>query len=373
MRRAIVHVGMPRTGSTSFQEVLARLRPRLASVGLAYPELAPPGSSPAADVNHHQLGQALDGRRPAIERKHALARLEEILARTRADTVVLSYEDFVVQRPHFGVPALLGEIFARHGFAMEAMIVVKPQVEQLSSAYALRAQLVAEARTFRDFVRHEGFSGRYDYHARLDPWRRATAGRIIAIPMRDCFSDAPLLARIVTGLGLEQSLGLLLNACDAAYVTNRSSGPVAIEASRRLHRMRVHKQVIGHPRLIGHFLDDAARAAGLDTEPFRGDALDLLLAVENFYAASNERFADSSWGRSWHASVAAAPRRPANELAGWPISREVEAHIERLMAETVAHFGFRTAPAWQRNMSNLVEGWAGGIAVRAGFPRWRVQ
>ena len=65
MRRAIVHIGMPRTGSTAFQEVLARLRPRLVSVGICYPNLAPPGAPGSDDVNHYRLGQALDRRRGA--------------------------------------------------------------------------------------------------------------------------------------------------------------------------------------------------------------------------------------------------------------------------------------------------------------------
>ncbi|MEE7488758.1 hypothetical protein MOF7_28665, partial [Methylobacterium oryzae] len=80
MRRAIVHIGMPRTGSTAFQEVLARLRPRLASVGICYPSLAPPGAPGSDDVNHFRLGQALDRRRGGAERREALARLDAVLA-----------------------------------------------------------------------------------------------------------------------------------------------------------------------------------------------------------------------------------------------------------------------------------------------------
>ena len=113
MRRAIVHIGMPRTGSTSFQEVLARLRPRLESVGICYPTLASPGSPGSADVNHFRLGQALDRRRPAAERRDALACLDAILSTTRADTILLSYEDFAVQRPCWRVPDTLQALFAR--------------------------------------------------------------------------------------------------------------------------------------------------------------------------------------------------------------------------------------------------------------------
>ena len=153
MRRAIVHIGMPRTGSTSFQEVLAGLRPRLGEAGLLYPELAGPGVPPAANVNHQPLGEALDGRRPRGEGRAALDRLDAALAGTGADTVILSYEDFSVQRAAFGVPEILRAAFARRGFRMEVLMMVKPPFAFLNSAYAHRAQLVREGGSFGDYVR----------------------------------------------------------------------------------------------------------------------------------------------------------------------------------------------------------------------------
>ncbi len=373
MRRAIVHVGMPRNGSTSFQGVLARMRPRLGAVGLCYPELAPPGSPGSMDVNHYRLGQALDGRRSRAERRASLACLSEVLAQMDADTLILSHEDFAVQKPALRIPETLREIFERHGFAMEVAIVVKPQAEQLGSAYALRTQLVAEIRTFRGFVLREGRSARYDYAARLEPWRRAADGRVTAIPKIDRHSDAPLLARIVRALGLEDRLGPLLGPDDLAYETNRSSGPVAVEAARRLHALGVHRQVSGHPRDVGHFLDGRAWSRGLDAERFRGDAAQELRVVEGRLAASNARFADLCWGRAWEDVVACERERPSNELAERSVPPETEAQVERLVREAIAHFGFRTAPAWRRRIADFVEGLTEGLADAAGYSRWRVR
>ena len=373
MRRAIVHIGMPRTGSTSFQEVLARLRPRLGSVGLCYPKLAPPGSPPAADVNHHLLGRALDGRDAGRLRREGLDRLSRTLSETRADTVILSYEDFAVQRPGLCVPSVLADMFARHGFAMDVALVVKPQAEQLASAYALRTQLVAEARTFDEFVRREGLSGRYDYAARLEPWRRAAEGRVIAVPVRDRRSEAPLLARLVESLGLYARLGPLLSSDDLTYRTNRSAGPIAVEASRRLHGLGLHRRTAGHPRRLGHLLDDLARARGLDAESFRGDAPDALAAVEAGHRFANERLAHICWDRGWDAIVARAPVRPPNELAGRPIPPEIEAEVDRLVTETTARVADRTPPAWLRRLDGVVERGVERLADLAGRPAWRVR
>lgn len=363
---------MPRTGSTSFQEVLARLRPQLAAIGICYPKLAPPGSPEAADVNHHRLGQALDRRRPACERRDALARLDTILAATEADTVLLSYEDFAVQRPFWRVPDILAEIFTRRGFAMETALVVKPQAEQLASAYALKTQVVIEGRTFRGFLRHEGASGRYDYAARLDPWRRACAGRVVAVPFRDRRSDAPLLQRLIDGLEIGTRLAPLLTPADLEYRTNRSSGPIAVEASRRLYRLGVHRQVIGHPRRLGHFLDDWAWSRGLDAERFRGDAPEGLAQVAARYAASNARFAAACWGQAWDSVIASAPGAPPNELATAPIAPETEARVGQLVRAATAHTGFRVPPAWRWRTEHVLEAFKARVGDVVGCPAWRV-
>ncbi|GBU16019.1 MULTISPECIES: hypothetical protein [Methylobacterium] len=374
MRRAIIHIGMPRTGSTSFQGLLARVRARLPEAGILYPELAPADLPEAArealNVNHQALGEALDGRRPG--RRAALAQLSETLAATQADTVVLSYEDFAVQKPSLGVPAMLAEVFARHGFALEAAIVVKPPFEQLNSAYAHRAQLAEEFRDFRGFGRLLWRSRRFDYGARLAPWRAAARGRVTATPLRDGRSGAPLLERLLRDLGLWERLAPLVPDDATRRTDNRSSGPLAVEASRRLRRMRVHRQVPGHPRIIGHVIDEAAWSRGLDTESFRGDAPEIRARMEARFAPLNEAFARDLWGASWESVVASAARKPPNEIAGHPTSPEQEAQIALLMHEAIARFGFRRPPPWRRLPAELFERAGDEIAWRTGYSRWKV-
>lgn len=364
---------MPRTGSTSFQEVLARLRPQLASVGICYPKLAPVGSPEAVDINHHRLGQALDRRRPAADRRNGLARLDAVLSSTQADTVILSYEDFAVQRPRWHVPTILRDVFTRHGYAMDVALVVKPQAEQLGSAYALRAQVLGEAGIFRDFVRRDGFSARYDYAARLRPWREAADDRVVAVPLRDRRSEATLLNRLIDGLGLTVRLNPLLSPVDLDYRTNRSSGPVVVEASRRLRKMGLHRQLTGHPRLLGHFLDEWAWARSLDAEQFRGDAPETLAQVEAHHAESNALLASNCWGCSWDQVVARAPQATANELATRSIPPETEAMIEQLMTDAIAHAAFRAPPAWRQRADYMIGQVASRFAELAGYPIWRVR
>ena len=373
MRRAIVHIGMPRTGSTSFPEVLTRLRPDLDGVGICYPRLAPAGSHASAAVNHHPLGQSRDGRRTETPDRASLNRLARVLAETEADVVVIAYEDFAAPRPDPGIPALLADLFRRSGFAMEVVLVVKPQAEQLASAYALRTQVLAEARTFRGFVRREGYSDRYDHGARLDPWRRAADERFRVVPVRDRRSPAPLLERLVAELGLADRLGPLLAPDALRDPTHRGSGPFAVEASRRLHALGLHRRVVGQRRRLGHRLDGLARARGLDAETFRGEARDAIAAVEAYHGEANERLGALAWGRSWASVVARAPAARPNELAGRPLPAEAEAAVEALVAEVVAHAGYHAPPAWLRRVDAIVEDGIERLADLIGRPTWRAR
>jgi hypothetical protein len=286
--------------------------------------------------------------------------------------VILSYEDFSVQKPRFDVPVLLREAFARRGLAMEVVMVVKPAFAFLNSAYAHRAQLVREPLTFQQFAEQHWRSRRLDYESLIEPWRRATDGRVTIVPVRDARSPAPLLSRIIASLGLSSRIDPLLDAGLCQFVTNRSSGPVAVEASRRLSRLRVHRQFRGHSRQIGHVLDSAAWARHLDPVSFRGRAPAVRERIERHYAAANERFARLAWGATWNSVVPAEDWTP-NELAGTAIAPATERDIASLVALVNEHFGFSPPPFWKRVAGDYVEVAAARFSRATGFRDWKIR
>ena len=351
MRRAIVTLDGPQTGSVSLPEVLTRLRPDLGAVGLCYTTL-PPGDGKS--------------RRPEARHRAGLACLAAALGETDADTVIVSCE----QPPD---PAILAALFARFGFALEVAIVVRPQAEELAAAYARRIQALAEARSFRGFVRREGFSDRYDHAVLLDPWRRATGDRIHAVPALDRRFPAPLLARLIAELGLTARLDPLLGPGDLFPRALRAPGPFAVEASRRLHALGLPRRADGRGRRLGHLLDNLARARGLDAMPFRGEAKDALAAIEAYHGEANERLAALCWGRNWDSVVARAPGGPANELAGRTLSPDCEAEVAGLVADVAAHAGYHAPPAWLRRIDTFVEDGIGRLTDLIGRPTWRLR
>ena len=128
MRRAIVHIGTPRTGTTTLQHILTRLRPALAGAGVLYPDLTP-SSATVPHLSHQYLGEALDGRRPRRDRAELLADLAAQARATPCDILLLSYEGLCQAPPALRVPHTLAALLRDAGFAMEAVMTVKPQAE----------------------------------------------------------------------------------------------------------------------------------------------------------------------------------------------------------------------------------------------------
>lgn len=314
-RRAIIHIGWPRTGTTSFQFLLDRLRPDLATAGILYPDLTP-AAAPQPHLNHQHLGETFDGRSPVAARKELLARLDDALAATRCDTVILSYEGLIQLREAGPAAETLAALFLRRGFVPEIAATVKPQAGFLNSAYTWRCQFLRESRLLAAYARNEMGSPRLDYGASLSPWHAAMPGGLCLVPMRDGRSDRPLMIRLFDDLGLLDRVGPLLTDADVTRRENPSPGPVAVAASRWLHHHGVAKILGSEARAAGRFLEVAARSIGRDQSGFWGVDSALLQQVEARFHGANDALARDVWGCPWAERVAPDPAREVNEIQG---------------------------------------------------------
>lgn len=372
MRRAIIHIGMPRTGSTTFQHILHHHRAGLAAAGILYPELTPRSAAGSPHINHQHFGEALDGRRPRREKAELLDRLAGELRRTDADTVLLSYEGFIQQRLAPGISQLLRSLFDRHGFRMETLAVAKPQAEMLNSLYAHRLQLMLERRVFAGFAAVTERSGRFAYDRLIQPWLSACGGRVRAVPFRDARSPAPLVSRLLAEAGLAERVGPLLGPDDPERVENRSPGPVASEVARRLRWMRAHVRLPVRPREAMRVVERLAKDRGFDEAPFRGVDAALRARLDARFAAANARFAQAVWGRAWPEVAAPEPACPPNELARQPMEATMERHVGSILREACAQFGVPPTRPWTSGPVDLLLDGGEALQRTLRLSRWRV-
>lgn len=370
MRRAIVHIGTPRTGTTTLQHILTRLRPALAGAGVLYPSLIPP-SATVPHLSHQYLVEALDGRRPRRDRAALLADLAAQARATPCDAVLLSYEGLCQAPPALRVPQALAALFADAGFAMEAVMTVKPQAEYLNSLYTWRTQFLREGRTFPAFARAWMGSPRLDLARMAAPWQAACAGRFRLVPVRDRGDARPLVERTLAEVGLLDRIGPLLTGADTALAENRSPGPVAVEVLRRLHAGGTRRLLGTRAREASRFVEAAARARGLDREGFRGVSPALHAQAVARWAAGNDALAAQAWGVPWRSRVAddAPPR--VNEVAALPHDGAAEDAVAALLHEACGAFGVTPRTGWASRLSSLAD--ASGTFAAAVVQRGRAM
>jgi hypothetical protein len=356
MRRGIVHIGLPRTGTSSLQRVLHRRHQALAGAGILYPDLAAALAGAEAG-NHKVLGEVLDGRRSVADKAAVLGALDRALAASEADIAILSYEGLVRIGAGHAPWRALAAALARHGFAMEVLLTVKAQSEYLNSLYTLHVRRLDEGRRFGAFVATALRRRPLDYAAMAAPWHRA-ATRLWAVPVADRRSSAPLVERILAEIGLAERVRPLLTAADFATAANRSPGPVAVEVARRLclRRARAHLGTASAEQAArqGAAL---ALARGFDTAPFNGVDLALAARLSSRFAPANDRFADLAWGCAWTDRTADRPAGPSNEIGGQATDAEVEAAIAAIVEEVARRFGLPPAAG------RLRQGWRRAFAL----------
>jgi glycosyltransferase involved in cell wall biosynthesis len=346
-RRAILHIGIPRTGTTSFQRVLSRRRAQLQEQGVLYPDLTPLSAS-QKHLSHQYLGEALDGRRSRLEKFELLGGLSQQLCSTAADVVLLSYEGFSQSNTRGRSARLLGKLFASHGFATEVLITIKSQADWLNSSYTWRTQFLREDRNFSTFARAERNSRRLDYARLLAPWRDVSQGRLTIVPTCDVRSSQPLIYRILNEIGLLDRLASLVQPDDLSLVENRSPGPIAVEVARRLRRGGVHRALGSASREATRFVEDACRAQGLDTTSFRGVDSALRTDFAARWRSANDRLATDTWGASWTSCVA-EDHAAVNEIERLADPSPSLKHVEELIEATCSRFNLHDCSALNRD------------------------
>ena len=165
MKRCLLHIGVPKTGSTALQKFLAANRPALRAHGLHYPEAG------LRAHGHHDIAFLVGGGYPAwaTPQDRPLDAIVRELAAELADSAVavLSSENFYLQPNPRGVAEVLGQC----GFGAQQVQVV----------VYLRRQDEAHLSWYNQAVKAQGYSGTiaesiavtdplWDYSTQLAQW-----------------------------------------------------------------------------------------------------------------------------------------------------------------------------------------------------------
>lgn len=264
-RRAVIHIGAPKTGTTSIPEYLALNRETMRPLGFAFPQA--PGKRTHARLAFNVV-QASSGTMAGLE--HLRAELGSEIARLPASvhTVLLSAEHLSGKISSVREAGILREFLDTWFDQYRVILYMRRQDELAVSRYS--TQLRAGRSNDRVLPSTEGILPQYDFRAILECFgaafgQEALCPRIFA---RDAFTGGDLLADFRDATGLPDL------PHQPPKAMNSSINGAAQEFVRRLNTVREddaggeHEKI---PHQLRGILND--HFAGQGRRPSRAEAL----------------------------------------------------------------------------------------------------
>lgn len=182
MTRLYLHIGQPKTATTTIQTFLAQNRAALIREGWLYPDAARQYAA------HHLLGNLFRDKPlywvGKADPATCLAELKAEVAATGCKNVIMSTETLYFAAD----PARFAAYFS--GFEVVPVVFLRRQDEWVESAYRERLKNGVTHGRIEAYV--EQMRPSLDYAAVLDKWRAAFSGEIVVIPFEKSASDLPV-------------------------------------------------------------------------------------------------------------------------------------------------------------------------------------
>ena len=280
-RRLIVHIGLPKTGSTSIQTAVRRRARELRRRGIHVPAAGRNGVG-----DHNNLAFAATGDtafRPALG---GWPELRDEVRRCAASRILLSAEAFANRWDRSGLGRLL-ELGDTERLEVTVHAYVRPQWQQIEARYS---QLTSYGRQFDDFPAYAGRTlddGRLDYNVLLGPWRDALGERLHVHPLEPSRLPHGLIAHFFAQLG---EADLPLPPAVRGARANRRMGAQRLAAHRETARALSELEPGERSARLGR-LRRVLRLALGDDAPFAGLAVEQAAAVMAHFSSANARFA----------------------------------------------------------------------------------
>ncbi len=307
MRRLILHIGWPKTGSSFIQLFLYNNRAALLAAGLFYPvdETVP-------RRNHNNLGFSLShSQRLQIQyspEHPTLPNLSSLLDRCRDCDVLVSAETLSTLSGNQDALAKLAAFARAHDLKVDVVAFLRAQNTFIESIYAERCTRVGNGQSFRPFISSFIEDERCDYHACLCRWAAIPNFSVIAVPFTISTRKSNPALALFEAAGLCERLRNIAAQARSDIVNPRASA-MLVEISRRASSLlsddplnqpdfSTGKQLAGHFRTI-------ADARNWSRTPYCGLTNQLSDQIRRRFARGNDLLAQQHWGCSWHDIFAA--------------------------------------------------------------------
>ena len=327
-RRCILHVGSPKTATSTIQFVLKANRNQFLKDGILVPR-----SGQTETGSHRYLAFSLAGMPVPAEAASADLDLAREIARSDAGCVVISSEFFwtILARKE-RADRVMGYL-ASLDLDISVVLYVRNQPQYINSFYQHHANFRRDC-AFSTFVSEARRNSRMYTYSRWIGFAERHGVTLLARPFSEEVRKLGVIEDFLATAGVAPA-GRNNNAVEL----RRSIGPFTVAAARALMRRtgdpkRLTEQQTADCR---HALRSELRRRGIEDHGYCGLTTGLAADIEQAFAKDNGRFAEAVWGKPWREVFASDTGRDfePNDYAmtGVPAGRR------QLLEEVVASLG----------------------------------
>lgn len=249
MTALVLHIGDPKTGSSSIQKILFEKEWRCESRTLDYPRT----------MNAFKLVNALkpDTRPYVADTRYA--EYNTWLKASRADVAVISAETFSQMDPVI-VNNAMHRYFPEHAPTMRVVAYARPHVSRFLSAYVQRTKTGLMNSSLEEFLVKVTTKGLLSFHDRFSKWRDVFGSSFVLRPMeREVLRDGD----VVTDF-LDVVLGDVPFSISGSTQSNMSMPVEALAGLRMIHAvLSMFKLPADTPHAVGARINTLVAMAGL--------------------------------------------------------------------------------------------------------------
>ena len=349
-----MHIGLPKTGSTSIQRMLCVLAGPLRKRGIHVPSAGQIAPGEHRNLVHEYLGsreyRAWAGGWAELSR--------ELRESGTARRFVVSAESFSRQRPKDAAVPRIAGLAREADLDVEIVAYVRPQHRLIESGYS-EVSKGFEMRPFEAFLKARLDSWRYDYNECFRPWRDAFGNRLVVYPLEAVRMPTGLLPHFLGVLGAPE----LASRVALAHL-NRRLGAKQLEVAR-LVAVALHDEMLDR-KTASRLLKNVLRAVSTqltEDAPFVGLEPEQRRAVAERFAESNARFA-RDYGIDADGVLFRGPAAVEEERANRARWEDFTDHERRTVARIVRDLaGVDLQRATRRRVTD-------GETRRPGKPSW---
>jgi hypothetical protein len=347
MKSLVLHIGIPKTGSSALQVFCAQNRKALLSRSLDYFELGDFALGERGKIssgNGAHLARSFlrpQGASYKSDREQQLAALDRKIAASTCETGLLSSEIFI-----FAEDTALAELahwLATRGISLRFFYFIRDQIQFLTSSYIQQVKRHACTETAEQYIlrvyekiAHIKYSRLYARLAKI-----ASPDRIICRNYHDTRAlEHGTCDAFLTHFGLDPQ-GLTF----AESGVNVSLDLTEIKIMLALNKLK--------PRMVfSDLLVENAARKGRKSSDLTDQLLsrDTLERLESYFALDNMRFARSYFGRD----NLFEPRQGGHEAQGAPAAEPALSDVMEVFGGLLVRFDERLA-ALERSVKNALE------------------